>query len=294
MPLLPWGKRLQGPSSASPTPTVTGDMHDALDYAADIKHKQKDFPHPARRFLLDGLRGTLWLVSMRGNAPRRAAHGSSKKLAAWAVLIATATAVASYILAYLDKQTASDVTTTIFTACIGYLVSYAAASTTEKSVETATGWTLTETHSNQQHRGRVRHQRTYTRIKKQGGFIMYDITPYHRSCGRSDRRHRYLCAHPVHQVQDHGIPAGGNQRLGENRRRRRRADFQGQRARRRKKKQYVIAWLKERGVTVNENELDALIEAAVYELTQGIIPLEGIAIETTTEVSEDKEETNHE
>ena len=55
-----------------------------------------------------------------------------KKLAAWAVLIATATAVASYILAYLDKQTASDVTTTIFTACIGYLVSYAAASTTEK------------------------------------------------------------------------------------------------------------------------------------------------------------------
>ena len=27
------------------------------------------------------------------------------------------------------------------------------------------------------------------------------------------------------------------------------------------KKQYVIAWLKERGVTVNENELDALIEA---------------------------------
>ena len=53
------------------------------------------------------------------------------------------------------------------------------------------------------------------------------------------------------------------------------------------KKQYVIAWLK-------ENELDALIEAAVYELTQGIIPLEGIAIETTTEVSEDKEETNHE
>lgn len=55
-----------------------------------------------------------------------------KKLAAWAVLIATATAVASYVLAYLDKQTASDVTTTIFTACIGYLVSYAAASTTEK------------------------------------------------------------------------------------------------------------------------------------------------------------------
>lgn len=60
------------------------------------------------------------------------------------------------------------------------------------------------------------------------------------------------------------------------------------------KKQYVIAWLKERGFTVDENELDALIEAAVYELNQGIIPIEGVTIETTTEITEDKEETDHE
>lgn len=44
------------------------------------------------------------------------------------------------------------------------------------------------------------------------------------------------------------------------------------------KKAYVIAWLKEHGVTVNESELDALIEAAVFELNQGIIPIEGIAL----------------
>lgn len=60
------------------------------------------------------------------------------------------------------------------------------------------------------------------------------------------------------------------------------------------KKQYVLNWLKERGVTVDETELDALIEAAVYELSQGIIPLEGVAIETTTEVTEHKEEPDHE
>lgn len=60
------------------------------------------------------------------------------------------------------------------------------------------------------------------------------------------------------------------------------------------KKQHVIAWLKERGFTVDENELDALIEAAVYELNQGIIPIEGVTIETTTEITEDKEETDHE
>lgn len=60
------------------------------------------------------------------------------------------------------------------------------------------------------------------------------------------------------------------------------------------KKAYVLEWLRSHGVTVDDEKLDAMIEAAVYELTQGIIPLEGIAIETTTEVSEDKEETNHE
>lgn len=56
----------------------------------------------------------------------------SKKLAAWAVGIATAAAAVSYILALLDKQTVSDVTATVFTACAAYLVSYAAKSATEK------------------------------------------------------------------------------------------------------------------------------------------------------------------
>ena len=60
------------------------------------------------------------------------------------------------------------------------------------------------------------------------------------------------------------------------------------------KKQYVIAWLKERGFTVDENELDALIEAAVYELNQGIIPIECVTDTATTEITEDKEETDHE
>ena len=56
----------------------------------------------------------------------------SKKLALWAVVIATAAVILSYILAFKGLETASDITTTIFTACIGYLVTYAAKSTTEK------------------------------------------------------------------------------------------------------------------------------------------------------------------
>ncbi len=60
------------------------------------------------------------------------------------------------------------------------------------------------------------------------------------------------------------------------------------------KKKYVLEWLQKHGISVNEAKLDALIEAAVYELTQGIIPLEGIAIDTTTEVTEEKEEPDNE
>lgn len=56
----------------------------------------------------------------------------SKKLAAWAVVIATAAAVASFALAAAGKEPVGDVTNTVFTACIGYLVTYAAKSATEK------------------------------------------------------------------------------------------------------------------------------------------------------------------
>ena len=65
-------------------------------------------------------------------AKRRRSWEFSKKMAAWAVVVATLSAVASYVLAFRDQQTASEVTTTIFTACIGYLVSYAAKSAAEK------------------------------------------------------------------------------------------------------------------------------------------------------------------
>lgn len=49
------------------------------------------------------------------------------------------------------------------------------------------------------------------------------------------------------------------------------------------KKAYVIKWLRDRGITVNEAKLDALIEAAVYELTngEGLIIVEDTTKETT-------------
>ena len=46
------------------------------------------------------------------------------------------------------------------------------------------------------------------------------------------------------------------------------------------KKDYVLTWLRQHGVTVDEPQLNALIEAAVYELKSGIIP---ITVGTRTE-----------
>jgi uncharacterized membrane protein YraQ (UPF0718 family) len=62
------------------------------------------------------------------------------------------------------------------------------------------------------------------------------------------------------------------------------------------KKEYVINWLREHGITVDEAKLDALIEAAVYELnTNGIVPVIGIpdavvttTIETTTDTPKEE------
>lgn len=44
------------------------------------------------------------------------------------------------------------------------------------------------------------------------------------------------------------------------------------------KKAYVVQWLKDWGITVDAEKIDAMIEAAVYELNQGIIPLEGVTV----------------
>ena len=47
-----------------------------------------------------------------------------------------------------------------------------------------------------------------------------------------------------------------------------------------RKKAYVLTWLAGHGIAVDEDKLDAMIEAAVYELTNtGLIPVEGATVE---------------
>ena len=57
----------------------------------------------------------------------------SKILAVWAMVVATAAAVASYILAFIGRmEIAGDIAVCIITACVGYLVTYAGKSLGEK------------------------------------------------------------------------------------------------------------------------------------------------------------------
>ncbi|MBQ2741913.1 MAG: hypothetical protein IJA06_03760 [Oscillospiraceae bacterium] len=58
--------------------------------------------------------------------------GTSKKLAYWAGTLATGSVLTSYTLAFLELDPVSDMTTSIFTGCIGYLITYAAKSLGEK------------------------------------------------------------------------------------------------------------------------------------------------------------------
>ena len=43
------------------------------------------------------------------------------------------------------------------------------------------------------------------------------------------------------------------------------------------KKAYVLNWLAEHGITLDEDRIDALIEAAVYELNHGVLKEGGAA-----------------
>ena len=56
------------------------------------------------------------------------------------------------------------------------------------------------------------------------------------------------------------------------------------------KKKYVLEWLSKRGITIDSDELDALIESAVYQLTNGgLIPMTSELI-IDSESTTDKEE----
>jgi ABC-type Fe3+-siderophore transport system permease subunit len=56
----------------------------------------------------------------------------SKILAVWAVAVATLDLASSFLLAAFDKQPVSDLSIAAFTACTGYLVTYAGKSAFEK------------------------------------------------------------------------------------------------------------------------------------------------------------------
>jgi hypothetical protein len=68
----------------------------------------------------------------RLTVPQKRRFEFSKLLAFWAVLTATGVVIASLVLAAHDKHIESHLPTTVFTACMGYLITYAGKSALEK------------------------------------------------------------------------------------------------------------------------------------------------------------------
>ena len=57
---------------------------------------------------------------------------ASKKLAYWAASVATLSAASSLLLSAFGRDPVGELTGTIFTACVGYLITYAGKSLGEK------------------------------------------------------------------------------------------------------------------------------------------------------------------
>ena len=60
------------------------------------------------------------------------------------------------------------------------------------------------------------------------------------------------------------------------------------------KKQYVIEWLNEHNITVDMDKIDALVEAAVYQLNQNkaeseVLPINTVAVKSLTITGEEGE-----
>ncbi len=58
---------------------------------------------------------------------------ASKKLAYWAASVATLSAASSLLLSAFGRDPVGELTGTIFTACVGYLITYAGKSLGEKN-----------------------------------------------------------------------------------------------------------------------------------------------------------------
>ena len=66
------------------------------------------------------------------NPPPKKRMETSKKLAWWAVMVATASLVTHYTLTAYGLEPSGDLTNGVFIACIGYLITYAGKSLGEK------------------------------------------------------------------------------------------------------------------------------------------------------------------
>lgn len=127
----PSARRRPGPCSASPTRIVTG-ICTRPSTTLPKSSTRRRTSSPVR----GSTRSSTEEVEQYGRkeAPAQAEKKieASKKLAYWAAIVASLSAATSYLLSAFGRDPVSEVTGTIFTACVGYLITYAGKSLGEK------------------------------------------------------------------------------------------------------------------------------------------------------------------
>lgn len=72
------------------------------------------------------------MAAKKRRRKRKKKTEASKKLAYWAASVATLSAASSLLLSAFGRDPVGELTGTIFTACVGYLITYAGKSLGEK------------------------------------------------------------------------------------------------------------------------------------------------------------------
>lgn len=127
----PSARRRPGPCSASLTHIVTG-ICTRPSTTLQKSNTRRRTSSPVRGSTRSSTEEVSSMAAKKRRRKRKKKIEASKKLAYWAASVATLSAASSLLLSAFGRDPVGELTGTIFTACVGYLITYAGKSLGEK------------------------------------------------------------------------------------------------------------------------------------------------------------------
>ena len=127
----PSARRRPGPCNASLTRIVTG-ICTRPSTTLPKSNTRRRTSSPVRGSTRSSTKEVSSMAAKKRRRKRKKKIEASKKLAYWAASVATLSAASSLLLSAFGRDPVGELTGTIFTACVGYLITYAGKSLGEK------------------------------------------------------------------------------------------------------------------------------------------------------------------